>query len=218
MVIMTNATLSTGASMPLVGFGTWQLTGRAAYEATRQALDAGYRHIDTATMYRNEREIGRAVQDSDVPREQIFITTKVPADNAGRERETLEASLRGLGTEYVDLWLIHWPPRDEVPAVNQIPWSPWEHDQARLDEHTKRGIVLEGYSPFKRSDLRSPVLTTIAKAHDVTPAQAVLRWHVEHGIVVIPKSATPDRIVANLDVFGFTLSPDEVAALDALTV
>jgi diketogulonate reductase-like aldo/keto reductase len=249
---MQTVTLSSGHAMPLVGFGTWQLTGRKAYDATRTALDAGYRHLDTATMYRNEAEVGRAVRDSGVPREDIFVTTKIPADHAGRERATLTASLTALGLEYLDLWLIHWPPtpatamwdalrqaRDEgltrsigvsnystaqldalgeVPAVNQIPWSPFEHDAARLAEHTDRGIVLEGYSPFKRSNLRDPDLMGIAKAHGVSSAQVILRWHIQHGIVVIPKSATPERIRANLDLDTFTLSPTDMSRLDSLSL
>jgi 2,5-diketo-D-gluconate reductase A len=245
-------TLTGGVDMPLVGFGTWQLTGRNAYEATRAALAAGYRHIDTATMYGNETEVGRAIADSGVARDDLFVTTKLPADRAGRERETITASLRQLGLDQVDLWLIHWPPSrgtlkmwdglvaaradgltraigvsnfsaaqidelSEPPTVNQIPWSPFDHDPKTLEAMRERGVVLEGYSPFKRSDLRSPVLAEVARAHGVTPAQVILRWHLEHGIVVIPKSVTPERITANLDVFGFRLTPDEVSRIDALS-
>jgi len=246
-----------GLEMPLLGFGTWQVTGRKGYEAIRAALEAGYRHLDTATMYGNEGEVGRAIRDSGVAREDIFITTKLPPDRAGREHATLTASLRALGVDAVDLWLIHWPPsrgghtavwrefralRDrgltraigvsnfsvaqlddviadtgEAPAVNQIPWSPWEYSASTVDEHHARGVVLEGYSPFKRSDLRHNVLTTIATAHGVTPAQVVLRWHIEHGIVVIPKSVTAERIRANLDVFSFALSKEDVAHIDNLS-
>jgi diketogulonate reductase-like aldo/keto reductase len=183
----------------------------------------------------------------------VFVTTKVPADRAGRAGDTLAASLRALKMDYVDLWLIHWPPRpkaltsmwqelltareagltraagvsnysidqidelEESPAVNQIPWSPSDYDATTVEESRKRGVALEGYSAFKRSDLRHPVLTEIAAAHSVSAAQVVLRWHIEHNIVVIPKSATPERITANLDVYGFSLSPDEVAAIDALS-
>jgi diketogulonate reductase-like aldo/keto reductase len=254
---MTQAvTLTGGVEMPLVGFGTWQVSGRAGYEAIRFALDAGYRHIDTATMYGNESEVGRAVRDSGLRREDVFITTKLPPERAGKERRTLDQSLRALGTDHVDLWLIHWPPGDraqpdtwreflaaqqdglaravgvsnystaqldeliretgQAPAVNQIPWSPWRFDARRLTESADRGVVIEGYSPFKRNDLSDPTLAEIAAAHGVTPSQVVLRWHIEHGIVVIPKSVTPERITANLDVFDFALSSDEVARLDAL--
>ena len=244
-------TLRSGVDMPLLGFGTWQLSGRKGYDAIRTALSAGYRHIDTATMYANEAEVGRALRDSGIQREEIFITTKVQADRAGRERETINASLRDLGVSHVDLWLIHWPPRhgapamwqqlmrardegltraigvsnfslaqidelDEVPTVNQIPWSPFDYDAALVTGLDKRGVVLEGYSPFKRSDLRNKVLASIADAHGVSPAQVILRWHIQHGFVAIPKSSTPDRIAGNLDIFGFELSADEMARVDAL--
>jgi 2,5-diketo-D-gluconate reductase A len=249
-------TLDGGVEMPMVGFGTWQVTGRPGYEAVRQALEAGYRHLDTATMYGNEAEVGRAVRDSGLRREDVFITTKLPPGRAGRERETLDGSLRALGTDHVDLWLIHWPPNgraapqtwqrflearqegltravgvsnystaqlDELisatgqgPAINQIPWSPSLHDAGRLAESRERGVAVEGYSPFKNTDLADPVLTAIAAGHGVTPAQVVLRWHLEHGIVVIPKSVTPERIAANLAVFGFELTPDEVQRIDRL--
>jgi 2,5-diketo-D-gluconate reductase A len=243
-------------AMPLLGFGTWQLRGRRAYDAVRAALATGYRHLDTATMYGNESEVGRAIRDSGVPREELFVTTKLPPGQAGKERATLTTSLRELGLDAIDLWLIHWPPsrsastkvwrafrelrdagltraigvsnydaagldeliRDsgEAPAVNQIPWSPWDYSADVVAAHHDRGVALEGYSPFKRSDLGSPVLASIAEAHGVTPAQVVLRWHIDHGIVVIPKSASPERIAANHDVFGFSLTPEEMAAIDQI--
>jgi 2,5-diketo-D-gluconate reductase A len=250
--------LDPGGAMPLVGLGTWQMTGTRCQAAVRAALDVGYRHIDTATMYGNEREVGRAVRDSGVPREQVFVTTKLPPGAAGRERRTLDASLRALGTDHVDLWLVHWPPRgrallstweellaardrglaravgvsnyrpaqlDELiaatgvaPQVNQIPWAPALYDAALLGEHRRRGVVLEGYSPFKNTDLGHPVLVEIAARHGVTPAQVVVRWHLDHQVVVIPKSATPERIAANLDVFGFSLTEEELARIDGLSV
>jgi 2,5-diketo-D-gluconate reductase A len=255
MVIPTVA-LPGAVEMPLVGLGTWQLRGRSAYQAVRHALDVGYRHIDTATIYRNEAEIGRAVRDSGLARSEVFITTKLWPNDAGRERRTITASLAALGTDYVDLWLIHWPPRrgagtsvwkelvaiqrdglakaigvsnyspaqiDELahasgvlPAVDQIEWSPRLYDPQVADALAERGVVLEGYSPFKTSRLSDPVLGEIASHHGVTPAQVVLRWHVDHGFVVIPKSAHPDRIAANWDVFGFSLSAAELARIDAL--
>ncbi len=247
--------LVTGAEMPLLGLGTWQLRGDAAREAVLAALDAAYRHLDTATMYGNEREIGEALRESGLPREEIFLTTKLPPQQAGRERQTLEASLAALGLAAVDLWLIHWPPGgaavpvwrafldlqaegrtravgvsnyspaqiDELvretgvaPAVNQIEWSPFLFDEARLAHSRAQGVVLEGYSPFKSARLDSPVLVEIAARHGKTPAQVIVRWHVEHEVVVIPKSARRERIVANADVWDFSLSADDVAALDAL--
>jgi 2,5-diketo-D-gluconate reductase A len=249
--------LDPGGAMPLVGLGTWQMTGARCQAAVRVALEVGYRHIDTATMYGNEREVGRAVRDSGVPREQVFVTTKLPPGAAGRERRTLDDSLRALGMDHVDLWLVHWPPRgralvstwrellavrdrglaraigisnyslaqlDELPAatgatpqVNQIPWAPTRYDPALLAEHRRRGVVVEGYSPFKNTDLRHPVLVEIATRHGVTPAQVVVRWHVDHQVVVIPKSATPERIATNFDVFGFSLSEEELARIDGLS-
>ena len=250
-------TLSAEVAMPMVGLGTWQLPGRRAYDAVRFALEVGYRHVDTATMYRNEAEVGRALRDSGLPRQAVFVTTKLPPGNAGRERQTIAASLRALGTDYVDLWLVHWPPRggarpqtwrellavrdqglaravgvsnygirqlDELigatgqaPAVNQIPWSPRQHDPRLLEDHHARGVAVEGYSPLRGSRLGDRVLTEVAAAHGVTPAQVVLRWHLQHGIVVIPKSANRERIAANVDLFGFSLSDEEVERIDALS-
>jgi len=249
-------TLAGGVPMPMVGFGTWPLHAHQACEAVLQALRAGYRHIDTATMYANEDEIGHALRDSGVPRPEVFLTTKLRARDAGRERQVLAASLRSLGTDHLDLWLIHWPPRGrasvsawrellalrdegltravgvsnyslrqidelieatgEAPAVNQIHWDPSRYDAGLLRALRQRGVVVEGYSPLKDTDLKHPVLGEIAAAHGVTPAQVVLRWHVEHEIVVIPKSANPARIAANLDLFGFSLDPAEVARIDGL--
>jgi 2,5-diketo-D-gluconate reductase A len=248
------AALADGHEIPVLGFGTWQITGEEAYRSVRTALEVGYRHIDTATMYQNEGEIGRAVADSGVPREDIFITTKLPPRRAGRARETLDASLAALGTDYVDLWLIHWPPsrngapdlwqdflkaRDEglarsvgvsnysieqldrlqqatgeMPVVNQIPWSTREHDPGILAESRRRNVVLEGYSVLKNSNLRSKALAELAEKYHVTPVQVLLRWHLEHGIVMIPKSVDPQRIASNFDLFGFTLTPDEVERID----
>jgi diketogulonate reductase-like aldo/keto reductase len=248
--------LNDEVAIPLVGFGTWQLAGQQAYDATRVALDVGYRHIDTATMYRNEADIGRAIKDSGVPREDIFIVTKLPPERANRVRATLLDSLRMLDVEQVDLWLIHWPPngsasqdiwrelldlRDagltravgvsnydlsqldalrkatgEAPVLNQISWSPASFNAGVLAGHRERGVVLEGYSPLKRSNLRDPVLADIAAAKGVTPAQVVLRWHVDRGIPVIPRSHRPERIAANFDVFGFALNSEEIDRLDRL--
>src|SRR5487761_1788021 len=247
-------TLAEGVVMPLVDFGTWQLRGQRGYDAIRFALERGYRHIDTATMYGNEAEVGRALLDSRIDRRDVFLTTKLQSGGVGRERETYTAS---LGTDYVDLWLVHWPPgnqarpqvwqellaaRDDglarsvgvsnysirqidelisatgqAPAVNQIPWSPSSYDPRLLADSRERGVVVEGYSPLKGTNLRDRALAAIASAHQVTPAQVVLRWHIEHGIAVIPKSADRARIAANFDLFSFRLSPEEVARIDALS-
>jgi 2,5-diketo-D-gluconate reductase A len=257
MTLQTSSVmLAGGAQLPLVGFGTWQLRGRAGYEAVRYALEIGYRHVDTATMYGNEAEVGRALRDSGVDRSEVFITTKLQPGDAGREREVLRASLRALDCGYLDLWLIHSPPwrraglatwrefleaqqeglvravgvsnyqinqldllaaeTGQAPAVNQIPWSPALHDPGVLAEHRHRSVVLEGYSPIKRTRLHDPALVEIADRHGVGPVQVVLRWHVQHQIPVIPKSGNRDRIASNADLFGFTLSQEEMSRLDTL--
>jgi diketogulonate reductase-like aldo/keto reductase len=248
--------LGRNVAMPMVGFGTWQMQGQLAYEATRHALQAGYRHIDTATLYRNEREVGRAIRDSGLDRNELFITTKLPPRRAWRAQAVMSESLRALGTDHVDLWLVHWPPRwrpsvqlwrdflairdegltravgvsnysvgqiDELiaatgerPAVNQIPWSPSRYDAALLAAHAERGVAVEGYSPLRGTRLRDPLLAEIAAKYGVTPAQVVLRWHLELGIIVIPKSARPERIESNLDLFGFSLTPEEIARINRL--
>lgn len=251
-----DATLADGVTIPIIGLGTWDLRGRRGQQSMRTALDLGYRHLDTATMYRNEAEVGGAITDSGLDRRDVFITTKMLAGAAGRERAALTTSLQELGTDYTDLWLVHWPPRPasltsvwrefvaardagltraigvsnysveqideitkatgEAPAINQIPYSPSEHDPELLAAMAERGVTVEGYSPLKSTDLKDPVLAKIAAQHGVTPAQVVLRWHLEHGIVIIPKSADPGRLAANLDINGFSLSADEVAQIDRL--
>lgn len=248
--------LTGGVLMPLVGFGTWQLTGSEAQRAVGWALEAGYRHLDTAAAYGNEKQVGAAIRESDVTRDDIFITTKLPPNHVGRERQTLEESLAALGTDHLDLWLVHWPPGgtagvsswrvftealsegltraigvsnysldqiDEIteatgvaPAVNQIKWSPLLFSAELLAAHRERGIVVEGYSPFRSGTLDHPALVEIAERHRKLPEQVVVRWHVQHGIVVIPKSAKRERITANADVFDFELSADEMAAIDGL--
>jgi diketogulonate reductase-like aldo/keto reductase len=245
--------LGNGAAMPMLGFGTWQLQGELAYEATRHALLVGYRHIDTATMYRNEEQVGRAIADSGVDRAELFVTTKLPPGNAARARVTITESLKALGTDYVDLWLVHWPPRGRIlvplwrdflaarddgltraigvsnygirqidelteatgehPAVNQIPWSPSRYDAGLLAAHNERAVALEGYSPLKGTRLRDRTLAEIAARYGVTPAQGILRWHIDTGVIVIPKSAHAERIEQNFDIFGFSLTPEEVARI-----
>lgn len=252
----TTVPLASGGAIPLVGFGTWQLSGANAYESTRVALDIGYRHIDTATIYGNEGEVGRALKDSGVSRDDVFITTKLPPNRIPQARQTLAESLRLLDVDAVDLWLIHWPPngsaaveawrelqtlRDEgmtkaigvsnfgvglidelieatgeAPVVNQVPWSPTQHDLTTLTANRDRGIVLEGYSPLKHTNLRTRELFEISQAHQVTAAQVVLRWHVQHQIVVIPRSSKPERVAENFDLFGFELSPEEMRRIDSL--
>jgi 2,5-diketo-D-gluconate reductase A len=249
--------LPRGSRMPMVGFGTWRMRHDSAHDAVLAALAAGYRHIDTATMYANEEEIGRAVQDSGLNRAEVFITTKIRPSDAGRASSVLRQSLRALRTDYIDLWLVHWPPSrkgesrqlwnelielqaeghvteigvsnytlpevdelirssDQAPAVNQIDWGPARYDAGMLAGLAERGVAVEGYSSLKNTNLDDPVLAKIAAAHGVTTAQVVLRWQLEHNVVVIPKSARPERIAANFDLFGFALSREEVASIDGM--
>ena len=251
------ATFASGAQMPLLGFGTWQIKGDDATRSTAAALEAGYRHVDTATVYGNEGEVGRALKEAGVPREELFVTTKCPPHKAGQELDTLQQSLELLGVDHVDLWLIHWPagkgaadvemwrhfveardsgwtrdigvsnfPVDLVdelveatgapPAVNQVEWSPFLFDRAVLDAHRSREIVLEGYSALRGGTLDNDVIAGIAADHGRTPAQVIIRWHLQHGVVVIPKSVREERIRSNADVGDFTLTDDEMAAIDAL--
>lgn len=242
--------------MPLLGFGTWQIPDADAPAAVGAALEAGYRHVDTATGYSNQRGVGKALAASGLARDDVFVTTKLPPDNADRVRQTIEESLEQLGLDHLDLWLVHWPPNGEArpdvweqvvqaqadgltravgvsnyslaqidelvsatgtaPAVNQIRWSPVEFDRAIADGLRERGVVLEGYSPFKASNLQDPTLVEIAGAHDVDSAQVIVAWHVAHGFVVIPKSSNPDRIRSNAEGVHLELSTDEVARIDAL--
>jgi 2,5-diketo-D-gluconate reductase A len=248
--------LTHGSQMPLLGFGTWQIKGDDAVRATTTALETGYRHLDTALVYGNEGEVGRALADSGVPRDDVFVTTKCPPERAGSGLDTLRESLDRLRTDHVDLWLIHWPGDgaansalwaefveareaglareigvsnfdgallDEVteatgvtPAVNQIEWSPLLYDAATVADHRRRGIVLEGYSALRGGTLDHPAIRGIADRLGRTTAQVIIRWHLQHGIVVIPKSTHPERIRSNADVAGFTLTDDDMAVLDGL--
>jgi 2,5-diketo-D-gluconate reductase A len=247
----------TSGRMPLLGFGTWQISNRDAPQTTADALQAGYRHIDTATMYQNESGIGKALASAALPRESVFVTTKLPPAHAGRERRTLGESLTKLGLDYVDLWLVHWPPNGQaaprvwqqfiraqqeglakaigvsnyslrqideliqvtgvVPQVNQIRWGPSLYDPAMVSGLQQRGVVLEGYSPFKVSNLKDPTLVSIATRHDATAAQVIVAWHIAHGFVVIPKSVRRERIVANAAGVRIELTPEDVAMIDNLS-
>ena len=251
-----SADLAEGGRMPLLGFGTWQIKGSKATNAVGWALDAGYRHLDTATVYRNEKAVGAALAASGVARDDVFVTTKCPPRRAGRELDTLRTSLDGLGTDHVDLWLIHWPggsaadvdiwrafveARDEklaraigvsnysldqvdelsretgvTPVVNQIEWSPLLFDASTLEGHRTRGIALEGYSALRGGTLDNPTIVRIAESLGRTPAQVIIRWHLQHEVIVIPKSRNADRIRSNAAVGDFSLSADDMAAIDAL--
>ena len=254
--------LNDGYSIPQLGLGTWPLDDDQAATAVVQAVEAGYRHIDTAVKYGNERGVGNGVRASGVDRAELFITTKLDGQFQGNDRaiEGLDGALERLGLDYVDLLLIHWPlpQRDEyvstwktferlqaegkarsigvsnfkqahlerlmaetgvVPAVNQIQLSPAITRTAEREFHEKHGIVTESYSPLGGSGaslLDAPILSQLAEKHGKTPGQLVLRWHIQHGLVTIPKTANPERLRENLDVFDFALDPQDLAELAIL--
>ncbi|HKU35451.1 MAG TPA: aldo/keto reductase [Paenarthrobacter sp.] len=249
--------LSAGANMPLIGFGTHPLRGAAATEAVLQALETGYRSIDTATRYQNQDAVGEALRRTDIPREQVFLTTKLPPDSVGYEVDTLRASLEALGTDYVDLWLMHWPPggsagvsawkqfvraREEglvraigvsnyqlrlldelhaatgvYPEVAQLQWSPVHFSARYLAGCAERGVVVGAHSPFRSARLDDPILGSIAQAHGATVTQVIVRWNVQHGVAVVPKSAHQDRMAKNLDVMWFSLTDAEMKTIDDLS-
>lgn len=252
--------LNDGRAMPALGFGVWRIPDSEAEAATASALEAGYRSIDTAQLYDNEAGVGRAVAASGLPRGDVFLTTKVWNTSQGRDatRRAFDESLKKLGTDYLDLYLIHWPsPKrglyvetwktllelkkegrirsvgvsnfgpdelanvaretGEPPAVNQIELHPRFQQRETRAYHEAHGIVTEAWSPLGQGQLlRDPVVTAIAEKHGRSAAQVLLRWHLWHGFVVIPKSATPSRIRENFDVFGFDIDDDDARALDAL--
>ncbi len=252
--------LNDGNSIPQLGFGVYKIPEAETAEAVRTALAAGYRHIDTAAFYENERGVGEGVRTSGLDRDEVFVTSKVWWTDNGYDSalRSFDASLDRLGFDTVDLFLIHWPApkqdryvetwralehvRDEgrarsigvanfhthhlerlaretetAPAVNQVELHPWLPQEEVRAYDTAHGIVTEAWSPLARGRvLGDPVLDRLAAKHGVTPAQIVLRWQVQLGNVVIPKSATPERIRQNLDIFGFALDADDVAAIATL--
>ncbi len=258
-----NIMLNNGVEIPQFGFGVFQVPAEQTAQTVRAAFDAGYRHIDTAQAYGNEEGVGRALAESGLAREEVFISTKL-ANNRHGEAEAgraLEESLRRLGTDHVDLYLIHWPKPAEnryvetwrglekvqaegraraigvsnftiahlrrlaaetgtVPAVNQVELHP-RLPQAELREyHRANGIATEAWGPIAQGGelLQDPTVADLAHGHGRTPAQVVLRWHVQLGNIVFPKSMRPERMRENIDVFGFELSDDDMAAMDALGI
>jgi diketogulonate reductase-like aldo/keto reductase len=248
-------TLRSGAEMPVLGLGVWQMSaGSETEQAVEWALEAGYRSIDTAAMYRNEQSVGAALRRSGVAREDVFVATKLPPPHPDASRQ-LAKSLERLGLGYVDLYLIHWPlpvgntrvwheledlqarglARDvgvsnfgadrleklagrarQVPAVNQIQFSPFQYRKALLDYCHTHEIVFEAYSPLAQGRMSDPTIAEVAERAGRTPAQVLLRWAVQHGTVVIPKSSRRDRIVANANIFDFELDEGDMVRLDAL--
>ncbi|MFD3513326.1 aldo/keto reductase [Streptomyces sp. NPDC058657] len=253
-------TLNNGVTMPQLGFGVFQVPDQDTTAAVLAALHAGYRSIDTAAVYGNERGVGRALAESGIARDELFVTTKLWNADQGYDAAlaAFDASLDKLGLDHVDLYLIHWPApasnrytdtwraleklladgrtraigvsnfqpahlerllsgASVVPAVNQIELHPGLQQRELREFHARHGIVTEAWSPLAQGAvLKDEAITAVAAAHGKSPAQVVLRWHLQTGNVVIPKSVTEARIRENLDVFGFVLSEREVDAIGAL--
>jgi 2,5-diketo-D-gluconate reductase A len=257
-------TLSDGNSIPQVGLGVWQTPPADTERAAATALEAGYRHIDTAAAYGNEREVGRAVTESGLPREDVYLVTKLWNADHGYDctLAAFDASMDRLGLsgsdEYLDLYLIHWPMpaknafvdtfkafahlRDQgrirsigvsnfepehlrilvdgtgiVPAVNQVELHPLLQQQELREVHAQLGIATEAWSPLGQGSLLgNPAVTAVAETHGKTPAQVLIRLHIQLGNIVIPKSVTPERIVSNFDVFDFELSVQDMASISLL--
>lgn len=253
-------TLNNGVQIPQRGFGVFQVPPADTQRAVEQAIAIGYRHIDTAAAYNNEAGVGAAVRASGLPRGELFVTTKLRNGEQGRESaiNAYDQTLKRLGLDYIDLYLVHWPnPKADryveswlaleqllaqervraigvsnflpdhlnrlaeeceiVPAVNQIEIHPSFQQRDLTDLCHRRSIAIEAYSPLGQgADLDHPAVITVAERYGVTPAQVVLRWHLQLGHVVIPKSVNPDRIGSNFDLHGFALTDTELAAITAL--
>ncbi|BCJ72467.1 oxidoreductase [Catellatospora sp. IY07-71] len=260
-MIVSDVTLNNGVRMPQLGFGVWQVDDDTAEKAVITALESGYRSIDTAKIYFNEEGVGRAIRAAGVPREELFVTTKLwnTEHEYDRALRAFDESLAKLGLDYLDLYLIHWPVPSQdryteawraleklyadqrvraigvsnftvqtmsrlldefevVPAVNQIELHPRFTQEELRKLHAVHDIATEAWSPLGQGKglLDEPALATVAAKHGRTPAQVVLRWHLQLGNVVIPKSVTPSRIAENLAVFDFTLDDEDMAALSTL--
>lgn len=253
-------TLNNGTTIPQFGFGVFQIPPDETARAVHNAFEAGYRHIDTAQMYRNEGAVGQAIAESGVPRGELFITTKLNNDRHGYEPalQALDESLGRLGLDYVDLLLIHWPlPRQNryvetwqafetlhsdgraraigmsnfqpahlrrlaestatVPAVNQIELHPRLQQPELRSYHAEHGIATEAWAPIaKGASLDDETIGGLARKYGRTPAQVVLRWHIQLGNIVFPKSVTPARVHENIDVFDFELAEDDMKAIQEL--
>lgn len=255
-----NIKLNNGVEMPQLGFGVFQVPDDQTTAAVAEALKAGYRSIDTAAVYGNEAGVGRAIAESGIPREELFITSKLWNEDQGYE-STLKAfdeTMDKLGLDVLDLYLIHWPAPDRelyvetwkafeelyakgrvraigvsnfqpahleelinesqvVPAVNQVEVHPALQNKAVIAADKEFGIATEAWSPLAKGEVlgEKPILDIAAK-YDKSPAQVVIRWHLQEGRIVIPKSVTPARIAENLDVFDFELTPEDIKAIEGL--
>ncbi len=251
--------LNNSIDMPLFGLGVYLTEpGKEAQNAVRYALETGYRLIDTAAMYKNEEDVGTAIRQSKIPREEIFVTTKLWNDDHGYDKalKAFDKSLTKLNIDYIDLYLIHWPVSEKrnetwkafekilesgkcraigisnytinhieelmtntetIPAVNQVEFSPFLYQKDLLEFCHSKNIQLEAYSPLSRGrKLDNPTLVAIAERYSKTPAQIMIRWVLQHKVIVIPKSANEKRIKENADIFDFNLSEEDMNNLDSL--
>ena len=256
---MQFVTLNNGVKMPVLGFGVYQIPPSDTERAVSEALEVGYRHIDTAAVYKNEEAVGKAIAASGIPRDDLFVTTKVWISDAGEDaaRAAFERSAEKLGLDVVDLYLIHQPFGDVygswralerlneggrvraigvsnfhndrladliafnrvVPAVNQVETHPFLQRFADQEFMAGEGVQIESWAPFAegRNNLfTNPTLSSIARAHDKSVAQVVLRWLIQRGVVVIPKSVRRDRMEENFDVFDFELADSDMAVITTL--
>ncbi|WP_413586132.1 aldo/keto reductase [Bdellovibrio sp. HCB274] len=257
MALNSLVTLNDGSKMPQLGFGVWQVSDDGAEAAVKTAIEAGYRSIDTAAIYRNEGGVGRAIKNSDLSRSDLFITTKLWNEDQGYDNamKAIDSSLKKLGLEQVDLYLVHWPAPQRglyletwkamveikkqgiaksigvsnfmpehltriieatgvVPVLNQIELHPKFQQPVLREFHEKHGIKTECWSPLGQGQLlEDSQIKAIAAKHGKTPAQVIIRWHLQNNFIVIPKSVTPSRIKENFDVDSFSLSSDEMSTI-----
>lgn len=257
--LQDTVTLNNGVDMPKFGLGVYKVEeGQVAVDAVKIALKHGYRSIDTASFYQNEDSVGQGIKESGVPRKDIFLTSKVWNDEQGYEStiEAFERSLKKLDTDYLDLYLIHWPVKETfvdtwkaleklyhdgrvraigvsnfhiqhlerllpeaevIPAVNQVEFHPHLTQEGLRAFCENQGIHLEAWSPLKRGQLLDhPTLVSIGEKYGKNPAQVILRWDIQHNVITIPKSITPERIIQNAAIFDFTLTEEEMKQIDAL--
>jgi 2,5-diketo-D-gluconate reductase A len=251
-------TLNDGTSIPQLGLGTYRLDDETAHRVVAEALEIGYRHIDTATIYKNEKGVGRAIRESGIPRDDIYITTKLWNGDQPKARDAISSSLDRLGLEHVDLYLIHWPAPERgtyidawrsleqfkadgwatsigvsnflvehldalaavsstVPVLNQVELHPLLQQVELRAEHAKRGIATESWGPLGHGSVdlavEAPILNGIAEAHGKSVAQVVLRWHIQEGLIVFPKTSHKERLLDNISLFDFELTADDMAGI-----